>query len=123
MPRQRRSPLETITEVSDADQVTGEITSWPKPVAIGVGFARNALDEHFRLTENLKSMLAAAKDIEQIAQAAQAKVQQAGANLLDRGYDGLCAFLGRIVRGAEDAASDLIWRKINDLRWYLLPQL
>ena len=93
-------------------------------VGVGVGFALNALDEHIKLTDKLKSMLAAAaKDIEQTAHAAQAKVQQAGATLLDRAYDGLCAFLGRIVRGAEDAASDLIWRKINDLRWYLLPQL
>ena len=99
-------------------------------VGVGVGFALNAIDEHFKLTDKLKSMIAAAaRDIKDEAQAASDEIRrlpsearQARDNVVDRAYQGLIAFLGYVIREVEEQAANYVWKKVNNLRWYLLPQ-
>ena len=99
-------------------------------VGVGVGFALNAIDDHFHLADKLRSMLSvAARDIKADAQAASAEVrqvpaqlQEAGEGLINRAFNGMCAFLGHLVRAAEEQATGYVWKKVNGLRWYLLPQ-
>ena len=43
--------------------------------------------------------------------------------LIDWAYEGLCAFMGRIIEGAEEQAARCVWRKVNDLRRYRVASL
>ncbi len=92
-------------------------------VGVGAGLALNWIDDYYQLTEKLKAMLAAAaSDTQQVLERSEDRVQLAGETLIDRAYDGFCALVGRIVRATNDKAAHYIWSKINNLKWYLLPQ-
>ncbi len=86
-------------------------------VGVGVGYVLDKIDNHFKLTEKLKTMLAAGAD------AMERQVQQAKLGLIDWAYEGLCAFMGRIIEDTEEQAAGYLWRKVRDLRWYSVPSL
>ena len=93
-------------------------------VGVGVGIALDAIDNHYKLTEKLKTMLAAtAEAVEKAAASAVEQAQQAKQGVIDWAYDAFCALVGRIIAAGEEQAAAYLWRKINDLRWYSVPAM
>jgi len=90
------------------------------------GEALNWIDNQLELTKKLKAMLAPMLNpvedaMREKVQQAKEQVQQTKEDLIDWAYQGLCAFLGRIIEAAGDRAARYLWRKIGDLLWYRVP--
>ena len=93
-------------------------------IGVCVGFALDAAGNHDKLTEKLKTMLAAmAEAIEKAGARAVEQAQQAKQGVIDWDCDGFCALAGRIIAAGEEQAATYLWRKINNLRWHSAPAL
>ncbi|HKD30386.1 MAG TPA: hypothetical protein VKC66_31320 [Xanthobacteraceae bacterium] len=95
-------------------------------ITVGVGLILDLIDDQLGLTKKLKAMLAPMLNpvedaMRQQVQRAKEQVQQTKEDLIDWAYQGLCAFLGRIIQEAGDRAARYLWRKIGDLLWYRVP--
>jgi hypothetical protein len=90
-------------------------------ITVGVGLVLDWIDDQIGFTKKLKAMLAPM--LNPVEDAVREKVQQTKEGLIDWAYDGLCAFVGRIIDAAEEKAAGYLWRKIKDLRWYSVPTL
>jgi len=95
-------------------------------ITVGVGLILDWIDDKLGLTKKLKAMLAPMLNpvedaMRQQVQQAKEQVQQTKDGLIDWAYQGLCAFLGRIIEQAGDRAARYLWRKIGDLLWYRVP--
>ncbi len=85
-------------------------------IGVGIGFALNAIDNHWGLTKKLKAALNA------LEQKLQNKVTETRQGLIDRMEDAASAAVFAMVDAVVSSVEAYVWRKINDVTWYALPR-